>query len=72
MNDKVQLFNQTLCEGQTKKFNSFYNGPLIIIKTVSDLNFVIEDQRSKKQQIVPHDKLKAFHERTKVNSQEAG
>ena len=34
--------------------------------------FVIEDKKSKKQQKNQYDRMKAFHEGSKVNPQEAG
>ena len=49
---------------------SFYNGPHIIKKIVYDLKFVIEDQKSKKQQKVHYDRLNVFRERTKINAQD--
>ena len=70
VNDIVLFFNRTLGKGQTKKMKSFYNGPHIIKKIVYDLKFVIEDQKSKKQQKVHYDRLNVFRERTKTNAQD--
>ena len=64
-NDRVLFFSPTFCKGQTNKFKSFFNGPHIIIEIVNDLNFVIKEQKSKKQQKVRYDRLKTFTERTK-------
>ena len=54
------LFNPTVKPGQTKKFKSFYSGPLVIRETINDLNFIIEDLKTQKQQKVHYDRFKKF------------
>ena len=46
------VFNPLIKNGQTKKFKSFYSGPQVIREIINDLNFVIEDVKTKKQQKV--------------------
>ena len=45
-------FNPTMKIGQTMKFESFYSGPQTIREIINDINFVIEDVKTKKQQNV--------------------
>ena len=57
------VFNPTIKNGQTKKFKSFYSGPQVIREIINDLNFVIEDVKTEKQQKVHYDRLKLFNSR---------
>ena len=57
------VFNPTIKNGQTKKFKSFYSGPQVIREIINDLNFVIEDVKTKNQQKVHYDRLKRFNSR---------
>ena len=41
------VFNSNIKTGQTKKFKSFYSGPQVVRKIKNDLNFVIEDVKTK-------------------------
>ena len=50
--DLVMVFNPTMKTGQTKKFKSFYSGPQVVREIINDLNFVIQDVKTKKQQKV--------------------
>ena len=61
--DLLLVFNPTIKTGQTKKFKSFYSGPQEIREIINDLNFVIEDVKTKKQQKVHYDRLKRFNSR---------
>ena len=54
----------TMKTGQTKKFKSFYSVPQVIREIINDLNFVIEDVKTKKQQKVHYDRLKRFNSRS--------
>ena len=58
------VFNPTIKTGQTKKFKSFYSGPQVIREIINDLNFVIEDVKTKNQQRVHYDRLKRFNSRS--------
>ena len=51
--DLVMVFNPTIKTGQTKKFESFYSGPQVIREKINNLNFVIKDVKTKKQQKGP-------------------
>ena len=62
--DLVMAFNPTMKSGQTKKFKSFYSGSQVIRETISDLTFVIEDVKTKKQQKVHYGRLKRFNSRS--------
>ena len=58
------VFKPTIKTGQTKKFKSFYSGPQVIREKINDLNFFIEDVKTKKQQKVHEDRLKRFNSRS--------
>ena len=58
--DLVLLFNSKVKPGQTKKFKSYYSGPLVIRAIINDLNFITEDLKAQKQQKVHYDRLKKF------------
>ena len=58
--DLVLLFNPTVKPGQTKKFKSYYSGPLVIREIIIDLNFIIEDLKTQKQQKVHYYRPKKF------------
>ena len=60
------VFNPTLKTVQTKKFKSFYSGPQVIREIINDLNFVIEDVKTKRQQKVHYDRLKRFNSRSAI------
>ena len=62
--DIVTVFNPTMKTGLTEKFKSFYSGPQVIREIINDLNFVIEDVKTKKQQKVHYDRLKRFNSRS--------
>ena len=62
--DLVMVFNPTMKTGQTKKFKSFYSGPQVVREINNDLNFVIEDVKTKKQQKVHYDRLTRFNSRS--------
>ena len=44
------VLNATMKTGQTKKFKSIYSGQQVIREKIKDLNFVIEDLKTKIQQ----------------------
>ena len=58
------VFNPTMKAGKTKKFKSFYSGPQVIREIIIDLNFIIEDVKTKKQQKVHYDRVKRFNSRS--------
>ena len=58
--DLVLLFNPTVKPGQTKKFQSYYSGPSVVREIINDLNFIIADLKTQKQQKVHYDRLKKF------------
>ena len=62
--DLGTVFNPTIKTGQTKKFKSSYSGPQVIREIKNDLNFVIEDVKTEKQQRVHYDLLKRFNSRS--------
>ena len=62
--DLVMVINPTIKTGQTKKFKSFYSGPQVIREIINNLNFVIEDVKTKKQQKIHYDRLKRFNSRS--------
>ena len=62
--DLVMVFKPTIKTGQTKKLNSFYSGSEVIREIINNLNFVIEDVKTKKQEKVHYDRLKRFNSRS--------
>ena len=65
--DSVMVFNPTMKTGQTKNIKSLDSGPQVIREIINDLNFVIEDVKTKKQQKVHYDRLKRFNSRSATN-----
>ena len=62
--DLVMVFNPTMKTGQTKKIKSFYSGSQVIREIINDLNFVIEDVKTKRQKKVHYDRPKRFNSTT--------
>ena len=60
--DLVMAFNPTMKSGHTKKFKSFYSGPQIIREINNNLNFVIEEVKTKKKD--HYRRLKSFNSRS--------
>ena len=54
------LFNPGVKPEQTQKVRSYCSGPLVIREKINDLNFIIEDLKTQKQQKVHYDRLKKF------------
>ena len=46
--EEVLVFNPTVKKGETRKFTSFYRGPYIIVEIINDLNFKVEDEKTRK------------------------
>ena len=46
--EEVLVFNPTVKRGETRKFTSFYRGPYIIVEIINDLNFKVEDKKTRK------------------------
>ena len=57
LGDLVMVFKPTIKTGQTKKFKSFYSGAQVTPEILNDLNFVIEDVKTKKRQKFHYDRL---------------
>ena len=64
--EEVLVFNPTVKKGETRKFTSFYRGPYIIVKVISDLNFKVEDKKTRKAIKVHYDRLKNYKTREKL------
>ena len=62
--DLVMVFNPTMKTVRTKKFKSFYRVPQVIREIINDVNFVIEDVKTKKRQKIHCDRLKRFNSRS--------
>ena len=54
------VFNRTVKKGETRKFSSFYRGPYIIVDFKNDLNFKVEDKKTRKAIKVLYDRLKKY------------
>ena len=63
--NKVLVFNPTFKKGETRKFTSFYRGPYIIVEIINDVNFKVEDKKTRKAIKVPYDRLKKYKTREK-------
>ena len=63
--EEVLVFNPTVKKGETRKFTSFYRGPYIIVEIINDLNFKVEDKKTRKAIKVHYDRLKKFKTREK-------
>ena len=61
--EEVLVFNPEVKKGETRKFNSFYRGPNIIVEIINDLNFKVEDKNTKKAFKVLYDRLIKYEKR---------
>ena len=43
---EMLVFNQTVKNGETRKFNSFYRRPYTIVEIINDLNFKVKDKKN--------------------------
>ena len=59
------VFNRTVKKGETRKFTSFYRGPYIIVEIINDLNFKVEDKKTRKSIKFHYDRLKKYKTREK-------
>ena len=59
------VFNPTVKKGETRKFTSFYRGLFIIVEIINDLNFKVEDKKTRKAIKVHYDRLKKYKTREK-------
>ena len=55
--EEVLVFNPTVKKRETRKFTSF-RGPYTIVEIINDLNFRVEDKKTKKAIKVHYDPLK--------------
>ena len=58
--EEVLVFNPTVKRGETRKFTSFYKGPYIIVEIINDLNFKVEDKKTRKAIKVHYNRLKKY------------
>ena len=63
--EEVLVFNPTVKKGETRKFTSFFRGPYIIVEIINDLNFKVEDKKTRKAIKVHYDRLKKHKTREK-------
>ena len=66
--EKLLVFSPTVKKGKIRKYTFFYRGPYIIVKVMNDLNFNVEDKKSRKAIKVHYDRLKNFKTREKSHS----
>ena len=58
--DKVWCLSEARKLGVTEKLQPLYAGPFIVTKRLSDINFVLCLDKSGKEKVVHHDKLKPY------------
>ena len=63
--EDVLVFNTTVKKGETRKFTSFYRGTYIIVEIINDLNFKVEDKKTRKAIKVHFDRLTKYKTREK-------
>ena len=63
--EELLVFNPTVKKGETRKFTSFYRGPYKNIEVINDLNFKVEDKKTRKANKVHYDRLKKYKIREK-------
>ena len=63
--EEVLVFNPMLKKGETRKFTSFFRGTYIIVEIINDLNFKVEDKKTRKTIKVHYDRLKKYKTREK-------
>ena len=62
---EVLVLKPTVKKGETRKFTFFYRGPYIIVEIINDLNFKVEDKKTRKATKVHYDRLKKYKTREK-------
>ena len=62
---EVLVFNPTVIKEETKKFTASYRRPNIIFEIKNDLNFKLEDKKTRKAINVQYDRLKKYKTREK-------
>ena len=69
---QVLVFFPTVKKGETIKFTCFYKGPYTIVEIITDLNFRVSQDETKKIIKVHYDRLKQYRcrERTSVKTNE--
>ena len=63
--EEVLVFNPTVKRGETRKITSFYRGPYTIVEIINNLNFRVEDKKTKKAIKVHYERLKKYKTREK-------
>ena len=58
--DLVLLHSPVCSQGQTPKLKSFWSGPHCVKKVINQINFVLQDVKTQKQQIAHYDRIKPF------------
>ena len=64
------VFNPTVKKGETRKINSFYRGPYIIVEIINNLIFKVEDKKTKKAIKVHYDRLQKYKTTEKISTPE--
>ena len=62
---EVLVFNPTVIKEETRKFTASYRRPYIIFEIKNDLNFKVEDKKTRKAINVQYDRLKKYKTRAK-------
>ena len=63
--EELLAFKPMVKKGETRKLTSFYRGPYIIVELINDLNFKVEDKKTRKAIKVHYDRLKKYKTREK-------
>ena len=63
--EEVVVFKPTVKKGETRKLTSFYRGLYIIVEIINDLNFKVEDKKTREAIKVHYDRLKKYKTREK-------
>ena len=64
--EEALVFNPTVKKRETRIFTSFYRGPYIIVEIIIDLNFKVEDKKTRKAIKVHYDRMKKYKTREKL------
>ena len=63
--EEVLVLNRTVKKEEIRKLSSFYRRPYKIVETINDLNFKVEDKKTRKAIKVHYDRLKKYKPREK-------
>ncbi len=65
--DQIWYLNEMRRPGISPKLQDLYLGPVLVIKAINDLNYLVQFDRKGTKKVIHHDKLKPYSGTQKVN-----